>query len=202
MGIATATVERSRSLPTHDDAAPFVLSCVCCWLVDPKWLSTNLGILTCIECSGIHREMGVHISRIQSMELDKLGTSELLVGPYIRKRRQHGGMLKKSNHNNYRYMYADLVISFVMSTGNYMTLYSCPCSYLYLLGFDSAVCSQFSIEKANASIPERNSLSIIFLLRLHMRTHLWYLCVGAFLNSIALKCLTFSFSAGQEHWEQ
>lgn len=47
--------------------------------VDPKWLSTNLGILTCIECSGIHREMGVHISRIQSMELDKLGTSELLV---------------------------------------------------------------------------------------------------------------------------
>ena len=48
---------------------------------DPKWLSTNLGILTCIECSGIHREMGVHISRIQSMELDKLGTSELLVGP-------------------------------------------------------------------------------------------------------------------------
>lgn len=48
-------------------------------LPDPKWLSTNLGILTCIECSGIHREMGVHISRIQSMELDKLGTSELLV---------------------------------------------------------------------------------------------------------------------------
>lgn len=47
--------------------------------IDPKWLSTNLGILTCIECSGIHREMGVHISRIQSMELDKLGTSELLV---------------------------------------------------------------------------------------------------------------------------
>lgn len=51
----------------------------CSVFVDPKWLSTNLGILTCIECSGIHREMGVHISRIQSMELDKLGTSELLV---------------------------------------------------------------------------------------------------------------------------
>lgn len=51
--------------------------------LDPKWLSTNLGILTCIECSGIHREMGVHISRIQSMELDKLGTSELLVSEKI-----------------------------------------------------------------------------------------------------------------------
>lgn len=46
---------------------------------EPTWLSTNLGILTCIECSGIHREMGVHVSRIQSLELDKLGTSELLV---------------------------------------------------------------------------------------------------------------------------
>lgn len=50
---------------------------------DPTWLSTNLGILTCIECSGIHREMGVHISRIQSLELDKLGTSELLVSNII-----------------------------------------------------------------------------------------------------------------------
>ena len=50
--------------------------CVC---VDPRWISTNLGVLTCIECSGIHREMGVHVSRIQSLELDKLGTSELLV---------------------------------------------------------------------------------------------------------------------------
>lgn len=47
--------------------------------IDPGWLSTNLGILTCIECSGIHREMGVHVSRIQSLSLDSLGTSDLLV---------------------------------------------------------------------------------------------------------------------------
>lgn len=46
---------------------------------DPTWLSTNLGILTCIECSGIHRELGVHYSRIQSLTLDFLSTSELLV---------------------------------------------------------------------------------------------------------------------------
>ncbi|XP_037550393.1 arf-GAP with SH3 domain, ANK repeat and PH domain-containing protein 1 isoform X3 [Nematolebias whitei] len=57
--------------------------CCDCGVADPKWLSTNLGILTCIECSGIHREMGVHISRIQSMELDKLGTSELLLAKNI-----------------------------------------------------------------------------------------------------------------------
>ncbi|XP_030409694.1 arf-GAP with SH3 domain, ANK repeat and PH domain-containing protein 1 isoform X2 [Gopherus evgoodei] len=57
--------------------------CCDCGSPDPTWLSTNLGILTCIECSGIHREMGVHISRIQSLELDKLGTSELLLAKNI-----------------------------------------------------------------------------------------------------------------------
>ncbi|XP_041101250.1 arf-GAP with SH3 domain, ANK repeat and PH domain-containing protein 1-like isoform X2 [Polyodon spathula] len=57
--------------------------CCDCGAQDPKWLSTNLGILTCIECSGTHREMGVHISRIQSMELDKLGTSELLLAKNV-----------------------------------------------------------------------------------------------------------------------
>ncbi|XP_055037636.2 arf-GAP with SH3 domain, ANK repeat and PH domain-containing protein 1 isoform X3 [Misgurnus anguillicaudatus] len=57
--------------------------CCDCGAPDPKWLSTNLGILTCIECSGIHREMGVHISRIQSMELDKLGTAELLLAKNV-----------------------------------------------------------------------------------------------------------------------
>ncbi|KAM3841004.1 arf-GAP with SH3 domain, ANK repeat and PH domain-containing protein 1 isoform 3-T3 [Vipera latastei] len=57
--------------------------CCDCGSPDPTWISTNLGILTCIECSGIHREMGVHISRIQSLELDKLGTSELLLAKNI-----------------------------------------------------------------------------------------------------------------------
>jgi Arf-GAP/SH3 domain/ANK repeat/PH domain-containing protein len=42
-------------------------------------LSTNFGIIVCIECSGIHREMGVHISKIQSLTLDNIGTSQLLV---------------------------------------------------------------------------------------------------------------------------
>ncbi len=46
---------------------------------DATWLSTNYGVIVCIECSGIHREMGVHISKIQSLTLDRIGTSQLLV---------------------------------------------------------------------------------------------------------------------------
>ncbi|XP_070533066.1 arf-GAP with SH3 domain, ANK repeat and PH domain-containing protein 2-like [Ptychodera flava] len=57
--------------------------CCDCNAVDPTWLSTNLGILTCIECSGVHRDMGVHISRIQSLTLDVPGTSQLLLATSI-----------------------------------------------------------------------------------------------------------------------
>ncbi|KAJ8259577.1 hypothetical protein GJAV_G00171040 [Gymnothorax javanicus] len=57
--------------------------CCDCGVPDPTWISINLGILTCIECSGIHREMGVHHSRIQSLSLDKLGTSELLLAKNV-----------------------------------------------------------------------------------------------------------------------
>ena len=45
----------------------------------PTWLSTNLGVLVCIECSGIHRDLGVHISRIQSLTLDHITTSQLMI---------------------------------------------------------------------------------------------------------------------------
>ena len=34
------------------------------------WCSINLGILLCIECSGIHRSLGTHISKVRGLTLD------------------------------------------------------------------------------------------------------------------------------------
>lgn len=38
--------------------------------LDPDWASLNLGALMCIECSGIHRHLGAHLSRVRSLDLD------------------------------------------------------------------------------------------------------------------------------------
>ena len=35
-----------------------------------EWVSINLGIIVCIECSGIHRSLGTHISKMRSLTLD------------------------------------------------------------------------------------------------------------------------------------
>jgi len=51
--------------------------CVECSQKDPEWSSMNLGIFLCIGCSGIHRNLGVHISRVRSLYLDNWKREEM-----------------------------------------------------------------------------------------------------------------------------
>ncbi|XP_066301080.1 arf-GAP with GTPase, ANK repeat and PH domain-containing protein 1-like isoform X9 [Branchiostoma lanceolatum] len=44
--------------------------CVDCEAPNPDWASLNLGALMCIECSGVHRNLGTHLSRVRSLDLD------------------------------------------------------------------------------------------------------------------------------------
>ncbi|NXM68732.1 ASAP1 protein, partial [Serilophus lunatus] len=72
----TRAITEVRGMPGNE-------GCCDCSAPDPSWLSVNLGILICSECSRIHREMGVHLSHIHLLSLDRLTTSELLLARNI-----------------------------------------------------------------------------------------------------------------------
>ncbi|VDN58705.1 unnamed protein product [Dracunculus medinensis] len=44
--------------------------CADCEAKQPRWASWNLGVFLCIRCAGIHRNLGVHLTKIKSVNLD------------------------------------------------------------------------------------------------------------------------------------
>ena len=59
-----------RILPGND-------KCVDCGSNHPQWASVTYGALMCLECSGAHRGMGVHISFVRSVTMDSWSDKQL-----------------------------------------------------------------------------------------------------------------------------
>ncbi|EIW67453.1 hypothetical protein TREMEDRAFT_33845 [Tremella mesenterica DSM 1558] len=68
--IDKATTERHARLLREMVRSPDNKACADCRKNDARWASWNLGVFLCIRCSGIHRSMGTHISKVKSIDLD------------------------------------------------------------------------------------------------------------------------------------
>ncbi|CAK9199652.1 unnamed protein product [Sphagnum jensenii] len=53
--------------------------CADCGAPDPKWASTSIGVFICIKCCGVHRSLGVQISKVVSVTLDSWSEDDIAI---------------------------------------------------------------------------------------------------------------------------
>jgi stromal membrane-associated protein len=68
-----ATADQTRAKKILEDCLQEPANKVCadCNARQPRWASISLGCFFCLRCSGIHRNLGVHVSKVRSVSLDK-----------------------------------------------------------------------------------------------------------------------------------
>lgn len=64
--------------------------CCDCGAAEPDWVLINLGVLCCIKCSGVHRSLGVSVSKVRSFKLDTLDPEHFVLVARLGNRRVNG----------------------------------------------------------------------------------------------------------------
>ena len=89
--MASSEIERMRSAkdrPAYKSFPPACMSllkgmsgnfrCVDCGDRNPQWAAVSYGALLCLQCSGHHRSLGVHVSCVRSLSMDDWSPKHVL----------------------------------------------------------------------------------------------------------------------------